>query len=211
MIQPTFIKAQPKTGRSTAIIKKIPHFDQILSVSKKGKYYTFLGKEEIEKRFPMLMTSYAGKTTEEVFGEDLKRTKELSIQTLSSLTLINNGKGGFESIPLPSPAQWAPIYAFAVGDFNNDNKTDLIAAGNFSGVSPFEGHYDASYGSVLLGSGTAAFSALSPLQSGLTLNGEVRDIKSLKTLSGVLWYVVSRNNGSLLFYKNSIKQKKTSR
>lgn len=193
-------------------------FDQILSVSKKGKYYTFLGKEEIEKRFPMLMkkkfvdyASYAGKTTEEVFGEDLKRTKELSLQTLSSLTLINNGKGGFESIPLPSPAQWAPIYAFAVGDFNNDNKTDLIAAGNFSGVSPFEGHYDASYGSVLLGNGTAAFSALSPLQSGLTLNGEVRDIKSLKTLNGALWYVVSRNNGSLLFYKNSIKQKKTSR
>ncbi len=193
-------------------------FDQLLSVSKKGKHYTFLGKEEIEKRFPMLMkkkfvdyASYAGKTTEEVFGEDLKRTTELSIQTLSSLTLINNRRGGFESIPLPSPAQWSPIYAFAGGDFNNDNKTDLIAAGNFSGVAPFEGYYDASYGSVLLGNGTAAFSALSPLQSGLNLKGEVRDIKALKTLNGALLYIVSRNNGSLLFYKNPIRQKKTKR
>src|SRR5450432_458295 len=50
--------------------------DQILAIEKNGKYYTFLGKEELEKQLPALMrkkyadySSLAGQTIEEVFGD----------------------------------------------------------------------------------------------------------------------------------------------
>lgn len=183
-------------------------FDQVVSIEKKGGYYSFLSKEDMEKRFPVIMKkkyldygSYAGKTVEEVFGQSLQRTKELTVQTLSSILLLNNKSGGFVPVVLPAQVQWAPVYAFATGDFNNDKKTDIICAGNFSGVSPFEGFYDAGYGSVITGIGDNNFTALMPWQSGLTIKGEVRDIKTIKTVNGAVLYVVARNNNSISFYK----------
>jgi len=32
-------------------------------------------------------------------------------------------------------AQWAPVFSFITGDFNNDSRTDIIPAGNFYGTT----------------------------------------------------------------------------
>jgi len=61
--------------------------------------------------------------------------------------------GTFELHALPVEAQFAPIYASLAGDFDGDGKIDLVTAGNFSGVTPLEGRYDASYGLLLHGDG----------------------------------------------------------
>jgi hypothetical protein len=183
-------------------------FDQILSISKNGNYFTFLNKEEMEKRFPAILkknytdyASFAGKNTEEIFGKYLNRTKELTIQQLSSIVLINEKNGSFKISKLPYSAQWSPIYSFISGDFDRDKRTDILCAGNFHGVSPYEGYYDSSYGLILKSQENSTFTALMPWQSGLNISGEVRDIKYIKLKNGKTLMAIAINNKPIKFYE----------
>ncbi|HMC85827.1 MAG TPA: VCBS repeat-containing protein, partial [Chitinophagaceae bacterium] len=182
--------------------------DQILAIEKNGKYYTFLGKEELEKQLPALMrkkyadySSLAGQTIEEVFGDKLDHTEKFTASILSSVLLTNDGKGNFSISKLPMQVQWSPVFSFLTGDFDGDHKTDIIAAGNFYGVLPYEGRYDAGYGSVLLNKDASVFIALSPFQSGFMPTGEIRDIKAIKTADNKTIFALARNNNSILFYR----------
>lgn len=180
--------------------------DQLMCVGKDGQYYFFLGKEEIERSFPGIIKkkyldygSMAGLTVEEILGERLMKLKKMSVTTLASV-LVRNTKGRLSLSELPGTAQWSPVFAFFTGDFNGDSTMDVIAGGNFSGVLPYEGRYDASYGSLLLNSGLF-FSTVYPLNSGLCFDGEVRDIKKIRVRGREL-LMVARNNKRILFYKN---------
>ena len=182
--------------------------DQVLAIEKNGKYYTFLGKEEIEKQLPALMrkkylhyASFAGQTIEDVFGEKLDHTKKYTASLLSSVMLINNGAGKFTINKLPGSMQWSAVFCFLTADVNKDGKTDVISAGNFYGVLPYEGRYDAGFGSVELNNGSNNFTILSPYQSGFMTTGEVRDIKKIKLANGSECLLVARNNDTLLFFK----------
>ena len=181
--------------------------DQLLAVAKQGQYYTFLGKEEIEKALPAVIRknyldykSMAGQTVENILTSQLPALKKMSATMLSSV-LLKNTKGQLSLTELPDPAQWSPVFAFATGDFNKDGKTDILSGGNFYGVTPYEGRYDASYGTVFLKNANG-YGAVPALQSGLLLEGEVRDIKKLRTANGKELYLVARNNNTLLIYKN---------
>jgi hypothetical protein len=182
--------------------------DPVLAVPKDGRYYPFLGKDELEKQLPALIRNryatyadFAGKTVEEVLGNGVDRAVVLNAECLSSVMLTNNGERGFALTRLPKEAQWSPVFTFVTGDWNRDGVTDVIAAGNFYGVLPYEGRYDASYGTVLLGDARrAGFHVLPMGRSGLLLEGEVRDGKMLRTARGPL-LVFSRNRGRLVFYR----------
>jgi hypothetical protein len=183
------------------------HVEQILCVARDREYYTFLGKEELEKLLPGIIKkkyldykTMAGKTVENILGKNLPSLTKLAASTLSS-AIINNVNGKLALTKLPGSLQWSPVFSFATGDFNKDGKTDIISAGNFYGVLPFEGRYDAGYGTILLNNGTGFLNA-SPLNSGLILEGEIRDIKKLKTVKGTTLYIFARNNNSLLFVRN---------
>jgi hypothetical protein len=180
--------------------------DQVLAVEKDKRYFTFLGKEELEKQLPAIIrkkypdySSMAGLTVKEIFGDRLASLQKLSVNTLATV-LIKNHQTRMTVTPLPGPVQWYPVFAFATGDYNGDNKTDIMTAGNFYGVIPFEGRYDAGWGTILLQQDTS-FTALSPGQSGWVAEGEVRDIKKLRTIHNKILYVVARNNNTLLFYR----------
>ncbi|MDN3659468.1 VCBS repeat-containing protein [Ferruginibacter paludis] len=182
--------------------------DQVLATEKNGKYYTFLGKEEIEKQLPALMrkkyllySSFAGQTVEEVFGEKLDHAKKYTASLLSSVTLANNGKGKFTISKLPASVQWSPVFSFLTDDINDDGKPDIISAGNFFGVLPYEGRYDAGLGSVLTNAGSNRFNVLPSYISGFMASGEVRDIKKIKLVNGGEYILVARNNDSILIFK----------
>ncbi len=182
--------------------------DQLLAIEHSGNYYPFLGKEELEKQLPALMrkkypnySGFAGQTIEQVFGEKLDQAKKFTAAILSSVMLINNGKGKYTVSKLPMQAQWSPVFSFLSGDFNADHKTDIISAGNIYGVLPYEGRYDASYGSVSLGASGSLFITQSQWQSGFVVDGEIRDMKKIKLANGTECLIVARNNNSLLFFK----------
>ena len=177
--------------------------DQLLAVAEDGKYYPFLGKDELERHMPSIIrkrynnySTFAGQTVEQILGDALGRAQTLQAEVLSSVVLMNTGRGGYSLSRLPKEVQWSPVFSFLAHDLDGDGRKDIIAAGNFDGVMPYEGRYDASYG-VLLRSGR---DALPVGRSGLLLEGEIRDSKVVRTARGPL-FVFSRVNGSLVFYR----------
>ena len=136
-----------------------------------------------------------------VFAEKLDHAKKLTAEILSSVVLINNKKGAFTITALPPQVQWSPVFSFYTTDFNQDGMTDVVSAGNFYGVTPYEGRYDAGYGNVLLNQKSGSFKIPGSLQTGLIVDGEVRDIKIIKTINGASMIAFARNNDSIKFYK----------
>ena len=186
--------------------------DPLLTYSSNQKDYTFLGKGEIEKQVPMLKKKFlyyhdfAGKSVNELFGDSLNRDKVFIANTFTSGVFYNLGNGGFQFKALPSLAQVAPLFALLADDVNADGKKDLLAAGNFYGVLPYEGRYDADFGDVLINAGNRNFRTSSPVNNGFLLRGEVRDIKKIKTKNGYI-YAVSRNNAGIEFFRLKPKPK----
>jgi hypothetical protein len=182
--------------------------DQLLAVQKQSKYFSFLGKEDLEKQLPSVIrkkfadyASFAGKNIYDVFGSLLPKATLLSAEGLSSMVLIQNAGHSFNMVKLPPSLQWSPLFSFCINDFNGDGKADIISGGNFYGVSPFEGRYDASYVDVLVSNKTN--DVLQPLpayQSGLWVKGEVRDIKVIKGTGSKRILAVAVNNNIIKFY-----------
>lgn len=187
-------------------------YDQVLALAKEGKYYPFLNKEEMERRIPMIMrkkfadySSIAGLTVEQIFGERLETAALLTINTLESIALLNQGNGHFTILPLPGPAQWSPLFTFAMADIHGDQRPELICGGNFSGVSPFEGYYDASHALIIEQNKEGNWVVQQPWQTGFSVNGEIRDIQALHTADGKLKLGIARNNDAFLLFQPALK------
>jgi hypothetical protein len=150
----------------------------------KSKYpsYKDFGASRIEDIFP---------------AEDLKSATVREAYTFASSVALNNGNGTFTVRQLPTEAQFAPIYATLAQDFDGDGHVDLLVGGNFFGVPPVLGRYDASYGLLLRGRGDGQFEAVDMERSGVDIEGQVRRIKSLRGANGQRLIVVARNNDKL--------------
>jgi len=127
-----------------------------------------------------------------MFDDLFKDYTELKAETLSSSCFLNDGKGNFTRKDLPDELQLAPIFSFA--PIPDQDKPTFLAGGNFYGVIPYEGKYDALFPTLFTTGGGAP--SLLP-----DAKGEVRDIKWLKAADGKKIMVIARNNDSLLFYK----------
>jgi hypothetical protein len=181
---------------------------QILTSYRHGVSYPLAGRDELVQAMPPLRKGYP---TYESFGassiqniipsKELKKARVLEADTFASAIALNRGDGTFELHALPIEAQFAPIYASLAGDFDGDGKTDLVVGGNFSGVTPLEGRYDASYGLFLRGDGRGGFTAVDMEQSGLALDGQVRHMAFLKRANGDRLIVVAKNNDRLQLIK----------
>ena len=158
----------------------------------------------LKKRF-LLYSQYAGEAIEQVFSpEQLSQAEKHTVQQTQSCEFLNDGKGNFTMLPLPQRAQFAPLFAALAEDLNGDGKRDLFTGGNFYGLKPETGRYDASYGVTLLATGKQDFAYSSTAQTGLFVKGEVRDIRQINTSKGPC-IIVARNNDQLqLFMKNKV-------
>ena len=182
--------------------------EQILCYTIDGKEYPFLAKDELESSLPVLKKAYlnysdvAGKTVQYIFYDLFKDYKELTAETLSSSCFINDGKGNFKRVDLPGDLQTAPLMAFAP---NQGDPKSFIAVGNFNGVMPFEGRYDAMLPTIFsFGKETPVVKEEINLPS---VKGEMRDAKWLNAAGGGKILVLARNNDSLIFLKPFSKSK----
>jgi enediyne biosynthesis protein E4 len=194
-------------GKTSPLKLYIKDFDKngtnelVMAYNIAGKEYTFLAKDELERALPLLKKAYvtysevAGETVQYMFYDLFKDYIELKAEVLSSSCFINDGKGKFKMQALPGNLQLAPVMAFA----STTGKNDFICGGNFYGCMPYEGRYDA------LNPSSISFD-----NNGMVVNsklifpemdGEVRDIKWLKTSNGKKIMVVARNNRELSFFK----------
>jgi hypothetical protein len=181
-----------------------------------GKAYPYYLKGELESQIPQLkkkflkFSDYAGKSIQEVFSEDqLKNTSVLHVEQTQTCLFINDGNGHFTMQPLPLMAQLSPVFGILATDLNSDGITDLLLGGNFYGLKPQMGRFDASYGTVLLGTKDHQFNYLAPCNSGLCVHGELRDIAMIHTAGKDSLIVVAMNNAPMYaFKKNQIERKK---
>lgn len=145
-------------------------------------YSPFASRDELLDQMVSMrskFTDYASyskaKLTDLFSSTELETAQKLEINTLQSLYFENTGNG-FKAYMLPNEAQYFPIYAIHVTDINQDGVEDMILGGNQSQARIRIGKIDAGLGLVLLGKGKGKFMPMSPIDSGIVLQ---KDIKSI--------------------------------
>jgi len=178
--------------------------EQVLTFYKNGVSYPVAGRDEIVRKIPSLRSKYPSYSSfgasrvEDIFpAEDLKSAQVREAYTFASAIARNNGNGTFTIEQMPLEAQLAPIYASLAGDFDGDGRTDLLVGGNFYGVTPVFGRYDASYGLMMRGTSDGRLTPVDMEQSNLVIDGQVRDMKALRGPKGERLIAVARNNDKL--------------
>lgn len=181
--------------------------EQILAYNRDKEWYPLAFKDELGKQMPGIINkrftdyvSFAGKPLSTVLNDaELKGADEYIVNQFASVYLENKD-GKFVVHQLPMLAQVSKLFALQAIDIDHDGDLDVLGGGNFYGASSYQGRYDASYGLVLRNDGKGNFSALSPVDSGFLLNGEIRDIHTINTTQGTL-VVVARNDAGLQVFK----------
>ncbi len=178
-----------------------------------GKAYPYYLKDEMESQMPALKKkflkyeSYAGKPIEEILSkEQINHATVLSVEQTQTTVFLNDGKGKFSMQPLPLMAQLSPVFGIAVTDLNGDGKKDLFMAGNFFGLKPQTGRFDASYGTTLINDGKSHFTFMKPKESGLFVKGEARDMATIQSAKGVNYILVAMNNDILHLFKQKTRK-----
>lgn len=172
-----------------------------------GKILPYTLKHELSMQIPSIKKKYLkyesfrDQTIEQIFTpEQLENTVISEATFLESALMLNNGDGTFSISVLPVEAQYAPVYAVAVQDFNHDGNPDILLGGNLYRAKPQVGKYDANYGVLLAGDGKGGFTNVGPSTSGLSITGEVRDFKVIMS-GGERILLATINNDRLRAFK----------
>lgn len=180
--------------------------DPILTYYIQGKSYPFASCDEmlsqlpnLRKKFPTY-SSYSEATINDIFSpEDLKNATVLSANDLETSYFRNTGNK-FVKQKLPVEAQFAPVYAIEVFDYNNDGNPDFIIGGNQNPNCVRLGVIDANYGQLYEGDGKGNFRYIPQKQTGLALTGDVKSLKVI-TVNRNRYLLVGINNSGVATYK----------
>ena len=103
--------------------------EQIVTCYNKDSAYPIVLRHDLVSILPSLKKkylkyeSYKEQTVEDIFTpEQLKAALKLEAYTMQSSVLMNSGKGTFSLLPLPTEAQFSPMYGIAAADFDKDGK-----------------------------------------------------------------------------------------
>jgi hypothetical protein len=164
--------------------------ETIVSTYKDGRDYPIDGLKELSSQLVSLRkkfntySSFAGKSMKEILGEDMLPNAEIQEVHILSSGYLQNNNGKFTFVPFSYQLQLAPIMAFLEYDFNGDNNTEVLAAGNYFGVKPYHGRFD-SFPGALISTGNNVTLAN---EIGLDLTG-----KSIRSMN-----IINSNNNTYL-------------
>ncbi|HEY8935061.1 MAG TPA: VCBS repeat-containing protein [Cyclobacteriaceae bacterium] len=168
-----------------------------------GKIFPYVTRDEMLEQIGSLRQrfnsyqSYADVTLAEIFKpEDLSTAGHNTINTLETLCLLRGRDKKFTPIELPQQAQYAPVNAFKVLDFNHDGINDVLLCGNNSFVKLRLGKMDGNYGVLLKGVGNGKLEYVNQAASGFNIRGDVHSIISINDL-----LLFGMTEKSLLTYK----------
>ncbi|HKW49611.1 MAG TPA: VCBS repeat-containing protein [Gemmatimonadaceae bacterium] len=183
---------------STGVLK------QILTSNRRGESYPVATRDELLHTLPQLSSKYPtyasfGRTRIQDLlpSSELSKAKVLEAHDFASAIAQNNGNGTFTLHSLPIEAQFAPINAIVADDFDANGHVDVLVAGNFFGVPPIFGRYDASHGLWLRGEGNGRFQAADLEATNLDIQGQVRHMSLLRGPHGAKLIAIARNNDRL--------------
>jgi enediyne biosynthesis protein E4 len=168
--------------------------------------YIFHNRDDIGKQWPGIIQRFVsygkyGETSTEAFftSEELKGVNKLTLVNTKSGFWLQDKSGNFKEEAFKNMAQTAPIQGFLIEDVNKDGFKDILAVGNDFGYELLHGRVDASYGWVYLSKGKK-YEAVSNRNSGFWVEGDTKDIKSIK-IKNKKYVLVSQNKGYLKIFE----------
>jgi hypothetical protein len=160
--------------------------DPIFSFYIQHKRYPYLTRDELLAQLPALrkrfsdFKSYADIATEQLFqGDELRSAGHLVANHLSTTCFLNQPKAKFKIVELPKEAQYSPVHAMQIIDYNQDQHPDMVLCGNNSYSKIRLGKFDANYGVLLTGDGKGSFKYVPQSESGFNIWGDVRSCFSI--------------------------------
>jgi hypothetical protein len=149
----------------------------------------------ITQKFPTY-DKFAKAQLDEIYGlEMLDSALHYSATHFHSAVLMSK-EDGYELKDLPVYAQFGPINASIIEDFNKDGNLDILGVGNNFGAEIETIRYDGGRGVLLLGDGKGNFEQKAPHESGFFIDQDVKDALMLDDL-----IVVSSNNDTLRTFR----------
>ncbi len=155
----------------------------------------------LAEQFPT-HASFSTVSVDEVFRRLNVRPGEVQATTLASLVFFNRGDH-FDAVPLPAQAQWAPVFAITVADFDGDGQQDVFLSQNFFALRPEVPRLDAGRGLLLRGRGGGQLEPVPGQDSGLAVYGEQRGAAASDfDEDGRMDLVVTQNGSSTRLFRN---------
>jgi len=183
------------------------NIDKVMTKTVGSRDIPVLLKRELTTQFPFLKkknikhSEYAKNSIQELFPEDVMRSSyERSVNYLKSAIAVNDGKGHFTLTALPDMMQFSCLNAIESLDVNKDGKPDLVVGGNFSHFIPQLGALDACRGNILINKGNLKFDVLFSTQSGYAIDGELKQISSIK-INGKPYLINLINNSKPVLFR----------
>ncbi|MDI9357001.1 MAG: VCBS repeat-containing protein [Chitinophagaceae bacterium] len=198
-----------KASESEPVSLHINDFDQngtieqILTRYQDGKELPLVLRQDLVRQLPMLkkkylsFKAYKNQTIADIFTKKQLETKQtLTAPFLETAVWIQNANQTFTLQKLPIEAQFSPVYAANIMDFDGDNTLDIFIGGNLYRAKPEVGISDASYGIFLKGNEKGNFVTLHNADIGIHIKGEIRNISSI-TIHKKKYILVAKNNAPL--------------
>ncbi|MCE2821740.1 MAG: FG-GAP-like repeat-containing protein [Saprospiraceae bacterium] len=158
----------------------------------------------IGSRYPR-NASYAAATVQEIFGEDKVEKAWRGVCEITQSLCLLNEKGKFRAIPLPHPAQSAPVRDIVTGDFNADGFPDLVITGNSRAPVPAWGAQDALRGLILTGDGKGSFAPASVRLTGYYTDGIGSSLAQLRRPNGDKLLLTGLVNREISIFESKLK------
>lgn len=165
--------------------------DPIVCYYIQGTSYPLASRDELLDQIPVLKkkyvkyADYAGATLDDIFNTEQRAKAQVFWCTeVESIVLVQQEELKFSKRPLPVEAQFSTTQSILADDFDDDGNQDLLLLGNFFGYRTQAGESDASFGLLLKGKGDGTFDAVTPDESGLFADGDVRAAVIVNTPKG---------------------------
>lgn len=180
--------------------------DPILTYYVQGRSYPFPTRDELlDQMYGMRSkftnyASYSKAQLNNIFpAADLKGAPVLKATELQTIYLENK-QDGFVRHTLPAEAQFAPVYAISLLDYNKDGNMDMIMAGNQSSIRIRVGVIDANFGQVFEGDGKGKFQYVPQSKTGLSITGDTKSMSIIR-INDEQYLFIGTNNVGVQTYK----------
>jgi hypothetical protein len=157
----------------------------------------------VPRRFPR-NDAYARATLGEILGDaKLAAAQKFSATELRSGVFLSQPGGTYRFEPLPRIAQISPLQGLVAGDLEGSGRADIYAVQNSYAPIPAVGRFDGGLSQLLRGDGRGHFAPVPPAESGLVVPGDAKAL-AVAELGHDGWpgFIVSRNNGSMMAFRN---------
>ena len=180
--------------------------DVYLGYYQNGQCYPVRGRQCSSEQLPFVKKKFATyqdfglATIDKVLEDHISSTTVIhNVDTFSNTVFFNEGDQ-FKEVVLPNEAQISPVYGIAVDDFDKDGRTDIFLAGNMYQREVETTRSDAGKGCLLSYQDDGTFSVKRTLETGISADKDVRQVKIVKQPNANL-LVIANNNDQAQFYR----------